>query len=72
MDPITAFGIGALVFVIIVLLTAFSLKSASVLTSSANKGYTTGTQEYVDDLTNDVVGDVNNQDTPETVSEDSC
>ncbi len=72
MDPITAFGIGALVFVIIVLLTAFSLKSASVLASSANKGYTTETQEYVDDLTNDVVGDGNVQDTPETVSEESC
>ena len=72
MDPITAFGIGALVFVIIVLLTAFSLKSASVLASSANKGHTTETQESVDDLTNDVVGDVNDQDTPETVSEESC
>lgn len=71
MDPITAFGIGALVFVIIVLLTAFSLKSASVPASSANKGYTIETQESIDDLTNDVVGDANDQDTPETVSENS-
>ena len=71
MDPITAFGIGALVFVIIVLLTAYSLKSVSVLASATNKGYTIETQEYVNDVIDDVVSDVNDQDMPETVSEKS-
>ncbi len=71
MNVITAFGIGALVFVIIVLLTAYSLKSASVLTSSTNKGYTVETQKSVDDMIDDVVSNVNDKDTPETVSEES-
>ena len=71
MDSITAFGIGALVFVFIVLLTAYSLKSVSVLASATNKGYTIETQEYVNDVIDDVVGDVNDQDMPETVSEKS-
>ena len=71
MNVSTAFGIGALVFVIIVLLTAYSLKSASVLTSSTNKGYTVETQKSVDDMIDDVVSNVNDKDTPETVSEES-
>ncbi len=71
MNVITAFGIGALVFVIVVLLTAYSLKSASVLTSSTNKGYTVETQKSVDDMIDDVVSNVNDKDTPETVSEES-
>ncbi len=71
MNVITGFGIGALVFVIIVLLTAYSLKSASVLTSSTNKGYTVETQKSVDDMIDDVVSNVNDKDTPETVSEES-
>lgn len=70
MNVITAFGIGALVFVIIVLLTAYSLKSASVLTSSTNKGYTVETQKSVDDMIDDVVSNVNDKDTPKTVSEE--
>lgn len=58
MDTITAFGIGALVFTFIVLLTAFSLKSTSIMVSAANKSYTDGTQESVDDVTDDLADDV--------------
>ena len=71
MDTITAFGIGAMVFVIIVLLTAFSLKSTSIMVSAANKGNTIETQESVDDVTDDVDDDVNDPDAPEKVSEES-
>ena len=71
MNAITAFGIGAVIFVFSVLLTAFYLKSASVLTSSTNKGYTVETQKSVDDMIDDVVSNVNDKDTPETVSEES-
>ncbi|MDO9517291.1 MAG: hypothetical protein Q7J10_04485 [Methanosarcinaceae archaeon] len=57
MNAITAFGIGALVFVLIVLLTAYFLKSASFLESTTNKGYTIETQEQVDDEIDDRVDD---------------
>jgi len=71
MNAITAFGIGAVIFVFSVLLTAFYLKSASVLTSSTNKGYTAETQKSVDDMIDDVVSNINDKDMPETVSEES-
>lgn len=54
MDTITAFGVGAMVFVIIVLLTAFSLKSTSIMVSAANKSFTVETQESDDDVADDV------------------
>lgn len=54
MDTITAFGVGAMVFVIIVLLTAFSLKSTSIMVSAANKSSTVETQESDDDVVDDV------------------
>ncbi len=71
MNVITAFGIGAVIFVFSVLLTAFYLKSASVLASATNKDYTVETQKSVDDMIDDVVSNVNDKDMPETVSEES-
>ena len=67
MNVMVAFGIGALVFIFSVLFTAYFLKSASFLESSTNKGNVIETQEFVDD----VVDDVNNFDVPEMVSEES-
>ena len=57
MNVITAFGIGALVFILIVLLTAYFLKSSSFLESAANKGYTIEAQEQVDDEIDDKMDD---------------
>ena len=67
MDTITAFGIGALVFGLFVLFTAYFLKSASFLESSTNKGNVIETQEFVDD----VVDDVNDPAAPEMESDES-
>ena len=67
MDTITAFGIGAVLFIFSVLFTAYFLKSASFLESSTNKGNVIETQEFVDD----VVDDINDSDVPEMVSEES-
>ncbi len=70
MDSITAFGIGALVFVIIVLLTAYSLKSASVLTSATNKDYIIDMQDDAEDA-DDKLDDMKVHSAPEAVSKDS-
>ncbi len=70
MDSITAFGIGALVFVIIVLLTAYSLKSASVLTSATNKDYIIDMQDDAEGA-DDKLDDMKVHSAPETVSKDS-
>ena len=45
MNVITAFGIGAVIFVFIVLLTAFYLRSASVLISATNKDHVIDIQD---------------------------
>ena len=71
MNVITAFGIGVLVFVFIVLLTAYFLKSASVLESATDKRYTITTQEHVHGAIDDRVDDVDDRDTSKTVSEKS-
>nr|QNO48081.1 hypothetical protein NKOHCHHF_00006 [Methanosarcinales archaeon ANME-2c ERB4] len=70
MDSITAFGIGALVFVIIVLLTAYSLKSASVLISATNKDYIIDMQDDAEDA-DDKLNDIKVHGAPEVVSKDS-
>lgn len=70
MNSITAFGIGALVFVIIVLLTAYSLKSASVLTSATNKDYIIDMQDDAEDA-DDKLDDMKVHSAPEAVSKDS-
>ncbi|NOR48275.1 MAG: hypothetical protein GQ533_09580 [Methanosarcinaceae archaeon] len=70
MDSITAFGIGALVFVIIVLLTAYSLKSASVLTSATNKDYIIDMQDDAEGA-DDKLDDMKVHSAPEAVSKDS-
>ena len=70
MDSITAFGIGAVVFVIIVLLTAYSLKSASVLTSATNKDYIIDMQDDAEGA-DDKLDDMKVHSAPEAVSKDS-
>ncbi|HJH31423.1 MAG TPA: hypothetical protein C5S50_04430 [Methanosarcinaceae archaeon] len=75
MDIITAFGIGALAFVLIVLLTAFYLKSALILVPDNKRSYIIETQEDVadvmddmpDNIENDMADDKNDPDAPETV-----
>ena len=70
MNTIIAFGIGAVVFVLIVLLTAFYLKSASVLTSANNKDNVINMQDDVEDA-DDKLDDMKVHGAPEAVSEDS-
>ncbi|MCL7411136.1 MAG: hypothetical protein P1P69_02325 [Methanosarcinaceae archaeon] len=69
MNVLVAFGIGALVFIFIVILTAYFLKSALFLESATNKSYATEAQEHVDDAIDDRVDD--DQDTSEIMSEES-
>ncbi len=70
MDSIIAFGIGAVVFVFIVLLTAFYLKSASVLTSATNRDYIIDMQDDAEDA-DDKLDDMKVHGAPEAVSKDS-
>ena len=70
MNAIIAFGIGAVVFVIIVLLTAFYLKSASVMTSATNKDYVIDMQDDAEDA-DDTLDDMKVHGAPGAVSEDS-
>ncbi|HJH28934.1 MAG TPA: hypothetical protein C5S51_04475 [Methanosarcinaceae archaeon] len=70
MNAIIAFGIGAVVFVFIVLLTAFYLKSASVLTSATNRGYIIDMQDDTEDA-DDKLDNMKVHGAPEAVSKDS-
>ncbi|MGP8320981.1 MAG: hypothetical protein ACT6FE_01445 [Methanosarcinaceae archaeon] len=76
MDAINAFGIGVLVFVLIVLLTAFYLKSASVLLFNHKQGCgcIIETQENIDgvmdDMPDNIMNDDNYTNAIETVQEE--
>ena len=70
MNLIIAFGIGVLVFVLIVLMTAYFLKSASIVFSGNNRNDVIEMQEDEED-TDDLLDDLKDQVMPETVSEKS-
>lgn len=58
MDTINAFWIGTLVFILIVLLTVFYLKSASILVSNNKLSYTIEMQEDIDYAIDGVPGNL--------------
>lgn len=58
MDTINVFWIGTLVFILIVLLTVFYLKSASILVSNNKLSYTIEMQEDIDYAIDGVPGNL--------------